>query len=122
AAIHVDDTLLWIDRSATPFATAIESGKHNGSVVARRREERVVPQSLKPLQRSCMSARRELGEICFGDRLPRERCRRDGKRLRGPRLLTFEIGCRYGPLLDAEERSTRLPVEDVHEATLRNLG
>src|SRR5260221_10715665 len=32
AAIHVDDTLLWIDRGATPFTTAIESGKHNGSL------------------------------------------------------------------------------------------
>src|SRR5438477_4944446 len=57
AAIYVDDTLLWIDSSATPFATAIESGKHNGSLTARRSEERVVPQSSKALQCSCMRAR-----------------------------------------------------------------
>src|SRR5207247_9140664 len=47
---------------------------------------------------------------------------REREWLRGPGLLTIEIGRGCCALLDGEEWTSRLAIEEKHEATLGDLG
>src|SRR2546423_8191550 len=55
ASVHIDHTRLSIDGGTAPFTTAVEAGQHDCPLATGWREQRVVPQSAKAMQRSVVS-------------------------------------------------------------------
>ena len=83
--------------------------------------EAVPSQRAKASQDRRARVRREIGQVRFGDRLTRERLRREREGLRRPRLLAGQVRRGHRSLLDREERFPGCPVEHEDEGALRDL-
>ena len=103
---RTDAALRGIVRARRPIGSAPNAGLHDRRVLAdERREDAAVVDELEALGR-------DLDMLRHDGVAARERLRR-GRRLQ--RLL------RHGPLVDADDRLTRLAVEDVRPARLADL-
>src|SRR5205085_4517601 len=112
ARVHVQRGRFRIDRCPAPLAAAIEPGQDDAAFTTGRREECLAhaPKTLVLLR-----------DVRRVDRLARERSRPDGKRLGWRRALPTQVRSRHRAFDDLEHWLARPPVEQKHEAALRDL-
>ena len=112
---------LGVEGRPTPFRPAVEARIDDRALRAWRDELAVRPDLPQPRQRGGVCRRRTIRQVVLGQTLLRKRRRRQGERLGGPRGFAFEIGWRHRPLLNREQRLTRFPIEEEHDAGFHGL-
>ena len=119
--VHVEEPGALVERRSAPLATAVEAGKDDRALRARRHELAVRAHLAELREYRRLRGRGDRRQVGFREPLAGEWRRREGQRLRRPRGFTLQIRRRNRALLDRKQRRALLAVEEEDVTGLGDL-